>query len=155
MSELRKDPRLRKAVEGLNTLLDLRLGDIMQTDLITLDADDLLATAARTLIENKLNGIVVLKNNRCFTVLNSWDLLHQSYLETFSDKMDYLKSSLEEMIDEPKFESLPSTATLANAVSVIARTNYRTIPIVDDGEVVGVVSLMDIIKTYDRLILTD
>ena len=152
--ELRKDPRLRKAVDGLQSLLDLRVRDIMQTEVITLDVDDLLATAARTFIENRINGVVVMNGGRVYSVLSSWDLLHESYLETFSEKMDHLKAPLDDIIEDPKYEAVSPSTTLANAVSVIARTNYRTLPVTDNGELVGLISIMDIIKTYDRLILT-
>ena len=153
MSDLGNDPRLQKAVKGLRSLLDLTVRDIMQTDIITLEADDLLATAARVMIENKINGIVVMQGKKVYSVLSSWELLHSSYVESFSDKMDYLKTPLKDLIEEPDYASLPPSATLAQAVSIIARNNQRTVPIIDDGVLEGVISVMDVMKAYDKMIL--
>ena len=155
MNKIENNPRLARAVEGLGTLLDLRLRDVMQTDVISLEVEDLLATAARTLIENKINAVVVLKDKKVYSILSSWDLLHLSYLEAFSDKLDYLKSPLSEVIDEPGFESLEPDATLAETASLMARTNFRTIPVIDGDKLVGVFSIMDLVRTYHRLILED
>ena len=153
MEDLQNDPRLLNAMKGLKTLLDLTVSDEMQTDFITVDASDLLAKAARTMIEQRQNGLIVMKDGKLFSILSSWDLLHKSYLESFSDKMDYLKTPLEQVIENPVTVSLTPTSTLAEAVSIFASGNFRKLPVLDGEDLVGIFTITDLIKVYDRLIL--
>ena len=153
MEDLQNDPRLLNAMKGLKTLLDLTVNDEMQTDFITVDASDLLAKAARTMIEQRQNGLIVMKDGKLFSILSSWDLLHKSYLESFSDKMDYLKTPLEQVIENPVTVSLTPTSTLAEAVSIFASGNFRKLPVLDGEDLVGIFTITDLIKVYDRLIL--
>ena len=153
MEDLQNDPRLLNAMKGLKTLLDLKVNDEMQTDFITVDASDLLAKAARTMIEQRQNGLIVMKDGKLFSILSSWDLLHKSYLESFSDKMDYLKTPLEQVIENPVTVSLTPTSTLAEAVSIFASGNFRKLPVLDGEDLVGIFTITDLIKVYDRLIL--
>ena len=153
MEDLQNDPRLLNAMKGLKTLLDLRVNDEMQTDFITVDASDLLAKAARTMIEQRQNGLIVMKDGKLFSILSSWDLLHKSYLESFSDKMDYLKTPLEQVIENPVTVSLTPTSTLAEAVSIFASGNFHKLPVLDGEDLVGIFTVIDLIKVYDRLIL--
>ena len=153
MEDLQNDPRLLNAMKGLKTLLDLRVNDEMQTDFITVDASDLLAKAARTMIEQRQNGLIVMKDGKLFSILSSWDLLHKSYLESFSDKMDYLKTPLEQVIENTVTVSLTPTSTLAEAVSIFASGNFHKLPVLDGEDLVGIFTVIDLIKVYDRLIL--
>ncbi|MCX7633874.1 MAG: hypothetical protein N2Z22_11140, partial [Turneriella sp.] len=52
------DPVLNSLHQRLLRIRNTRVGDVMTRNVITLDAQDLLATAARTLIENKIHGPV-------------------------------------------------------------------------------------------------
>lgn len=153
MEDLQNDPRLLNAMKGLKTILDLTVNDEMQTDFITVDASDLLAKAARTMIEQRQNGLIVMKDGKLFSILSSWDLLHKSYLESFSDKMDYLKTPLEQVIENPVTVSLTPASTLAEAVSIFASGNFRKLPVLDGEDLVGIFTITDLIKVYDRLIL--
>ena len=153
MEDLQNDPRLLNAMKGLKTLLDLTVNDEMQTDFITVDASDLLAKAARTMIEQRQNGLIVMKDGKLFSILSSWDLLHKSYLESFSDKMDYLKTPLEQVIENPVTVSLTPTSSLSEAVSIFASGNFRKLPVLDGEDLVGIFTITDLIKVYNRLIL--
>ncbi|HRP70871.1 MAG TPA: CBS domain-containing protein, partial [Turneriella sp.] len=104
--EQTEEKKLNSLHTRLSKIRQTRVGDIMKKDVITLDASDLLATAARTLIENSIHGVIVMKDGKPWSVLSAFDLLHKSYIESFSDKMDYLRSSLDSLIEKPILYSL-------------------------------------------------
>lgn len=136
----------------LSRIRNTRIGDVMVKDVITLDATDLLATAARTLIENKIHGIIVMKNGKPWSVLSAFDLLHKSYVESFSDKMDYLRSTLESLIERPLLHSLKPTDSLDSAARLFTTYGQRTIPVIEGGNLVGVIAITDLIRSYGRLV---
>lgn len=136
----------------LSRIRNTRVGDVMVKDVITLDATDLLATAARTLIENKIHGVIVMKNGKPWSVLSAFDLLHKSYVESFSDKMDYLRSTLESLIEQPLLHSLKPSDSLDSAARLFTTYGQRTIPVIEGGNLVGVIAITDLIRSYGRLV---
>ena len=136
----------------LSRIRNTRVGDVMVKDVITLDATDLLATAARTLIENKIHGLIVMKNGKPWSVLSAFDLLHKSYVESFSDKMDYLRSTLESLIEQPLLHSLKPSDSLDSAARLFTTYGQRTIPVIEGGNLVGVIAITDLIRSYGRLV---
>ncbi|MCB1148054.1 MAG: CBS domain-containing protein [Leptospiraceae bacterium] len=145
---------LEKTLAGLKLATGMQVSEIMTTDVVTLEDSELLATAARTMIENRINGMIITHEGAPWSVLTSWDLLHVSYLESFSDKMDYLRTPLRDIIKEPHLEYLVPEASLADAVRLISRHNQRTVPVLDGGKLIGLVSIIDLVKVYDKLILS-
>lgn len=156
MDESKKPTIEEKTLNSLHSRLSrirhTRVGDVMKKDVITLDATDLLATAARTLIENKIHGLIVMKNGKPWSVLSAFDLLHKSYVESFSDKMDYLRSTLESLIENPLLHSLKSSDSLDSAARLFTTYGQRTIPVIDGEKLVGVIAIADLIRTYGRLV---
>jgi len=150
------EPTEEKKLSALHARLtkirQTRVGDIMKKDVVTLDSQDLLATAARTLIEHSIHGIIVMKDGKPWSVLSAFDLLHKSYIESFSDKMDYLRSSLESLIEKPLLYSLKPTDSLDSAARLFSAYGQRTIPVLDNGALVGVISITDLVKTYGKLV---
>ena len=134
----------------LSKIRHTRVGDVMKRDVITLDAGDLLATAARTLIENNIHGVIVMKDGKPWSVLSAFDLLHKSYIESFSDKMDYLRSTLESLIEKPLMHSLKPTDSLDSAARLFTTYGQRTIPVVEGDKLMGVITITDLIRTYGK-----
>jgi predicted transcriptional regulator len=150
--ETTSDRNLNSLHQRLLRIRNTRVGDVMKRDVITLDATDLLATAARTLIENKIHGLVVMKDGKPWSVLSAFDLLHKSYVESFSDKMDYLRSTLESLIDKPILHSLKPSDSLDSAARLFTVYGQRTIPVIEGDKLVGVITITDLIRAYGRLV---
>lgn len=146
------DPVLNSLHQRLLRIRNTRVGDVMTRNVITLDAQDLLATAARTLIENKIHGLIVMKDGKPWSILSAFDLLHKSYVESFSDKMDYLRSTLESLIDKPVLHSLKPGDSLDSAARLFTVYGLRTIPVIEGEQLVGVITIADLVRAYGRLV---
>lgn len=151
-AETVQDRSLNSLHQRLLRIRNTRVSDVMKRDVITLDATDLLATAARTLIENKIHGLVVMKDGKPWSVLSAFDLLHKSYVESFSDKMDYLRSTLESLIDQPILHSLKPNDSLDSAARLFTVYGQRTIPVIAGEKLEGVITITDLIRAYGRLV---
>jgi CBS domain-containing protein len=147
-----EEKKLNALHQRLSRIRNTRVGDVMKRDVITLDSNDLLATAARTLIENKIHGVIVMKDGKPWSVLSAFDLLHKSYVESFSDKMDYLRSSLSSLIEKPLLHSLKPTDSLDSAARLFTAYGQRTIPVIEGDTLVGVIAIADLIRSYGRLV---
>jgi len=147
-----EEKTLNSLHQRLSRIRGTRVGDVMTKDVVTLDATDLLATAARTLIESKIHGLIVMKNGKPWSVLSAFDLLHKSYVESFSDKMDYLRSTLDSLIEKPLLHSLKPTDSLDSAARLFTAYGQRTIPVIEGDKLLGVLTITDLVRTYGKLV---
>lgn len=93
-----------------------------------------------------------MKDGAPWSVLSAFDLLHKSYIESFSDKMDYLRSSLLSLIEKPILYSLKSSDSLDSAARLFTTYGQRTIPVIDAGKLSGVITITDLIRAYGKLV---
>ncbi|CCH47720.1 CBS domain-containing protein [Pseudodesulfovibrio piezophilus] len=144
----------------------LKAKDIMTTECITLTPDTDVATAARTLIENKINGAPVIDNGQVVGVLCQADLVAQQKkvtLPSFFTLLDgvFPLSSHEELEREMKKISaltvgeamtpapifISPETKMEDIATMMANEKLYTLPVLDDDKLVGVVGKEDVLKT--------
>lgn len=144
----------------------LQAKDIMTTETITLTPDTDIATAAKTLLDNKINGAPVIENGQVVGILCQADLVAQQKkitLPSFFTLLDgvFPISSHEDLEQEmkkiaaltvgdamtpaPTFIS-PDT-TLEDVATMMANEKLYTLPVLDNNALVGVVGKEDVLKT--------
>ncbi|MBI9078389.1 MAG: CBS domain-containing protein [Pseudodesulfovibrio sp.] len=144
----------------------LKAKDIMTTDCITMTPETDIATAAKTLIENKINGVPVIDGEKVVGVLCQADLIAQQKkitlpsfftlldgvfpisshedLEREMTKISALKVG-DAMTAAPTFIS-PETG-IEDIATTMANEKLYTLPVIDNGKLVGVVGKEDVLKT--------
>ncbi len=144
----------------------LNARDIMTTECITLTPDTDIATAAKLLIEKKINGAPVLEGDAVVGILCQADLVAQQKkvtLPSFFTLLDgvFPLSSHEDLEKEIKKISALSVAeamtpapifitpdtTMEDIATMMANEKLYTLPVIEDGKLVGVVGKEDVLKT--------
>lgn len=140
--------------------------DIMTKECITLTPDADIASAVKTLIKHKINGAPVLDGDTVVGVLCQADLVAQQKkvtLPSFFTLLDgvFPLSSHEELEKEmTKISALtvgeamtpaptfitPDTA-IEDIATMMANEKLYTLPVIEDGRLVGVVGKEDVLKT--------
>ncbi len=140
--------------------------DIMSTDCITLAPETDIATAAKTLIDNKINGVPVVDNGEVVGVLCQADLVAQQKkitLPSFFTLLDgvFPLSSHDELEREVKKIAALTVAdamtpapifitpdtNMEDLATMMANEKLYTLPVLEDGKLVGVVGKEDVLKT--------
>lgn len=130
-------------------LAQVRVSEIMTKEIITVDHDDLIGKASRLMLENHLHSILVLKYSKPTYVLSAYDLMKVSYEDTFDeDRGDMLRTKVETLVEGQKMKFLPSSAKLLEALKIFTEYSIHSIPIIDDGIIKGMLSLMDLAHWY-------
>ncbi|NCN08381.1 MAG: CBS domain-containing protein [Leptospira sp.] len=137
-------------------LLKVKVSDVMNNTVITIDHDDLIGKASRLMLENRLHALLVMKDAKPKYMISTYDLMKVSYEDTFSESnADMLRTTVEQLVKDQKLMSLPSSANLVEALKIFVDFQIHSIPIIDEGRVVGIVSLMDLagwyLKTHEEL----
>lgn len=144
----------------------LKAKDIMTTDCITLSPDTDIATALRTLLDNRINGAPVVDDGLVVGVLCQSDLVAQQKkapLPTFFTLLDGMipLTSPEKMERElhkiaamqvgdamtPAPTFITPDTTIEDIATMMTNEKLYTLPVVEDGKLVGVVGKEDVLKT--------
>ena len=140
--------------------------DIMTKEIISVSPEMEILQAADVLLENKINGVPVLKGTKLIGILCQSDLIIQQKklpipsLFTLLDGIIPLGTTKNYEKDIRKMAAItvadamtqhPVTVQPETGIEEIAGLmldkNYHTIPVTDDGELVGIIGKADILKT--------
>lgn len=128
----------------------IKLKDIMKTDLIKINPESSAGDAAKLMLKNKIHGLPVVKKDNEEDILNvvtSFDLLGLTYYGRFSEEADFINTTkISKLTEEQQLLSLPPDASVKQAMDIIAEKGIRTIPIVENDKLVGIISVIDIIR---------
>ena len=122
--------------------------EIMTTDPTTIDVRDPMSDAVRAI--GQYHHLVVTDGDKPVGMLSTSDLA--SLLTDLDAELD---SSFGNYIDDlytiedamtPELLSVPSTATVAEAAAVLSPGGFHSLAVVDDGELVGIVTTTDFVR---------
>ena len=145
----------------------ISVSDIMSRDVITFSPETEIAAAARTLLDERINGApVVDEKNRLVGILCQSDLIAQQKrfpipsVFTFLDSVIPLTSSQQVEREMKKIAALnvgdamtvdPITVSPDSSVETVAALMvdncFHSIPVVEDGRLVGIVGKEDVLRT--------
>jgi predicted transcriptional regulator len=138
----------KKVIERSERLLKATVDDVMTKNVITVDYDDPASKAARIILENGFLSLLVMKEGKPFNTISIFELLRLGYEETFDKNKDYLTTKVGELVQNKKFYYLPLGTLLREAVNFMMERKLRTIPIITNQVVNGVLSIVDMVQWY-------
>lgn len=145
----------------------LKVKDIMTKELITVSPDTEIVQATKLLLENRINGIPVTdETGKLVGILCQSDLIAQQKklpipsFFTFLDGLIALTSmkQIEKQVQKiaaitvaqamtPNPVTVQPETDIEKVAALMVDKNFHTIPVVDEGELVGIVGKEDILKT--------
>lgn len=137
-----------RLLERTRSMLDAVVDDIMTSDVLACDYNDLVAVGARLVLENQILGVLVMKDGKPFSTLTTFDLLNLAYEEVFDPERDFLRMKVGDLVKDKPLVSVPTGTRLREALNIMLDRSTRTIPVIDDGVVRGIVSLLDMTRWY-------
>jgi len=130
-------------------LLQLKVSDIMSKDVVTVDYDDLIAKPARLMLENRMHSLLVLKYGKPAYIISSYDLIRVAYEDTFNkNPVDMLRTPVEDLVKGQKLVSVEPDMSLMDALHVLTEYNIHSVPVIEGGVVMGILTMMDLAKWY-------
>jgi citrate synthase len=114
--------------------------DLMSSPVVTAAASETVTEAARRMKEQRVGSVVVVEANRPVGILTERDLVRCS-----AEGSDPASVKVSEWMTENP-DTVQTSETAGDAFKSLSEHGYRHIPVVDDGELVGIVSLRDLMK---------
>ena len=145
----------------------LKVKDIMTKELITVSPDTEIVQATKLLLDNRINGIPVTdETGKLVGILCQSDLIAQQKklpipsFFTFLDGLITLTSmkQIEKQVQKiaaitvgqamtPNPVTVQTDTDIEKVAALMVDKNFHTIPVVDEGKLVGIVGKEDILKT--------
>jgi len=116
------------------------IGDVMTKDVVTLSSDSTVTDAAQVMVRGGFGSVVVVHGRMLLGILTERDVLRAAASE------DDLRSALVERWMTPDPDTSEPDLDTEEAAGRMLSRGYRHLPVVVDGDLVGMVSLRDVLS---------
>ena len=129
--------------------------EIMSSDITFVTPSDRLIHARRQMLEAGVGRLPVLSDSKLVGMITSKDLM-RAFID-FRKKVPekYQKSQIKEVLVDDIMSSNPTSTSPDTSISEISNimieTGYNGLPVVEDDEVVGIVTQTDILRLIEKL----
>jgi CBS domain-containing protein len=114
--------------------------DIARTTVVTASPDTSVADVVRKLHEEEVAGLVIVDDGKPLDLVTSRDLLPAVLDEEF----DAENTPVEEFI-EGDIPTVEADEGMYDTVEVMSERGIRRLPVVENGELVGIISISDVV----------
>lgn len=127
--------------------MSVRMRDIMVTKVVTTTKNSTLEEAVKLMNDHEIGCLVVTENKKAVGILTERDLLKRILAKSESLK----KIKVEEAMSTPLI-SVEPTVEIGDASRLMFEMNIKKMPIIGKGELLGLVTLTDILRIQPQLI---
>jgi len=120
--------------------LMVALADVMTSDVVTLSSEASVGDAAKVLVRGGFGSVVIVQGRMLLGILTERDVLRAAAAE------DDLRAAPVERWMTPEPETALPDLDTEEAVSLMLSRGFRHLPVVQDGELLGMVSLRDVLS---------
>ena len=118
----------------------LNVGELMSSPVVSGSAEETIAEAAARMRENKVGSLVVLKDGALTGILTERDLVRVA-----AEGANPNEAKVSDWMT-PDPDTVAPAETVGDAFQSLSDHGYRHIPVVGDHEVVGIVSMRDLMR---------
>jgi len=124
----------------------MAVGDIMKLDPITIDPDATVQEAAARMLEGGVGSLIVIQKGSPLGILTERDLVTKVLAVRGKDS-----GKVKEVMSSPVV-TIPIDFDVNEAAELMGSRRIRRLPILDGGQLVGIVTENDLLKVYPQLI---
>ena len=114
---------------------------VMTKPVIIVDKDDSVHEAAKTMSEKRIGCVVVTDKGKPVGIATERDILQRVVVKG----LDVSKVRMKDIMSEPLI-TINGNMPIINAIRVMQKNNVRHLPIIEKGELVGMVTQRDLLR---------
>jgi CBS domain-containing protein len=115
-------------------------------DVLRIEADASVLDAVKQMVEANVGSLLVMDGGEVSGIVTERDYLRRVTLEGRTDD----ETAVREIISSPLIVATPET-TIDECKALMTDRRIRHVPVVKDGDVVGIVSIGDVVKFESKL----
>ncbi len=123
----------------------LKVRDILKDkglEVIAIDSGATVETAINKMIERNIGAILVMENSKCAGVFTERDVL-----KCWTKHSSFEKVAIKDVMSKDLLVIEPGD-DLDYAMTIMTNKKIRHLPVIEDGRVVGLVSIRDVVKYH-------
>ena len=135
----------------MNVEVAVPISTIMTANVITVKPNDSLEKAETLFKKHKIRHIPVVDKKRLVGMLSMNDLLRISFADGAYEDEEEIETVVYEMFSLPQvmaksIKTVNPETTIKEVAELLAKEEFHALPIVDGGNLVGIVTTTDLIK---------
>ena len=124
---------------------------IMSTDLITAHPKNTFSEISEKVKNNKIHHLPVVSGAKLIGILSVTDFMHYSFGSTFGVSERQVNVSLDHSISiedimQKEIKTVSPEDTIRTAAEILSSGDFHSLPVVKDGDLVGIVTTTDLIR---------
>ena len=136
--------------------INITVSTIMTKEIRTIDINENLEKAEHLFKKYKIRHIPVVENDKIVGMLSLNDLLRISFADGAYKEEENISSDIYEMFSISQLmvrkpETVSSTETVREVAQLLTKTQFHSLPVVDNEKVVGMVTTTDLLKYFLRM----
>ncbi len=132
-------------MENMNT--GIKVGDVMTRDFVHATPDTDLLRCARTMMKKRVHSLILTDNNVMKGIITSHDIL---WVITKKPDIDLSKIPAK-TIATKRIAIVKPSVDIFEAIRKMSKTNFRRLPVIEGGKVVGLITVKDVLKIQPSL----
>ena len=125
----------------------IKVGDIMTRNFVYAKPETNLIDCAREMVKKRIGGLIIKDGKKLVGILTERDILW-AMIKKSRKELKNIKAS--DVATKKVITAKPSI-DVYEAVSIMKRQNYRGLPVVVNGSIVGLLTLSDILRVQPAL----
>lgn len=131
------------------------ISSIMTKDLVTLNLNDSLYSAEKRMKVNHIRHMPVVDGDELIGLVSLSDLQRVSFIDAYSkegteDTPVYNMLSIRDLMIKNPLTASPRT-TILEVSKLLASKEFHSLPVVDDGKLVGIITTTDLLHYFIEL----
>lgn len=127
------------------------ISKIMSDNVITLNSNDDLTTAEELFKTHQIRHIPIVQGQKVIGMLSHTDLMRVSYAETveeFETEVDVVLNSVFtiEQVMTKNVVTIEKNNTIREVAEILAAREFHALAVVEEGELIGIVTTTDLIQ---------
>ena len=122
----------------------MRIADVMSRELLTVTPETALAEAATVMSQGRTGSVLILEGGRLAGIFTERDVVR-----AVSHSPDATSDPVEGWMSRGPI-TIDSGASVGHALDVMLEHGFRHLPVFEEGELVGVVSMRDISRALAK-----
>ena len=131
--------------------LNVHVADIMTKQVHTVDVSDRMADVRTMMAHNHIRHAPVMKDGKLVGILSLTDVQRMIFSNTYGDDEAGIDGAISDMFNAEMImhkdpETLTFDDTVRDATNKFVERDFHALPVIKDGELVGIVTTTDILK---------
>ncbi|ADG13524.1 CBS domain-containing protein [Methanocaldococcus infernus] len=131
----------------MNVNVEIPVYEVMSVPVYTVSKKDTVYDAANIMCEKDIGAVVVVENKKPVGILTERDILKKVVAKNLKPK-----EVLVEEVMTKNIITIPKNTTLTEAAKIMSKHNVKRLPVVENNEVVGIITQDDIVRVSPKII---